>query len=54
MVMPTGTESAVAIKSDNGQDKDVPIINNYVNGSFVQSKSDKLLDITDPIHRIRI
>ena len=48
MVMPTGTESAAAVKSDNGRDTDVPLIDNYVNGSFVQSKSDKLLDITDP------
>ncbi len=48
MAIPTETASTVLDKSGNGTGSDVRIIKNYVNGAFVQSTSENILDIIDP------
>jgi len=48
MVSSTETASAVLDKGGNGTETDVRIIKNYVNGTFIQSNSENILDIIDP------
>ena len=54
MVLPTGPASAVLDKVGNGTDSDIRIMKNYVNGAFVQSTSENILDIIDPSNGIQL
>jgi len=48
MVMQTETASAVLDKEENKSKSEVHKVKNYINGSFVESGSKNLLEITDP------
>ena len=48
MISSSETASAVLDKGANEAGTDVMILKNYVNGAFVQSNSERVLDIIDP------
>jgi len=53
--MVTQSETAAAVlEKEEIKYNSVPTVENYINGSFVQSNSNNLLDITDPSNGMTI